>query len=313
MTDQHTADLPPIGEILAALEAAPPQDDSGGYSTDRLIELEAELAALEVRDFTISAPAGPIPARGYRSQDHAPVSALVWVHGGAFVGGSLDMPEAHWVGLSLAARGIPVLSVDYHKALHGVTFPIPSDDIRAAWTWALEHREELGFADIAVQSRGRERGRQPHRRGREAAVHGEAGRAGFASPRLPPRACGAAASLRRSAPGPAGTRHGVRGARRLDPGGHRALRGRGECGGRDRVRRQRSGARRTSGDLHLQRRRRRAEGIGRGVCDQARTGRGRCDGGNTARIDARLPQRTRVRCRAGRRRSAGAVAEAGRR
>ncbi|GAP57117.1 hypothetical protein AHiyo6_36820 [Arthrobacter sp. Hiyo6] len=33
------------------------------------------------------------------------------------------MPEAHWVSLHLASRGISVLSLDYRKALHGVRYP----------------------------------------------------------------------------------------------------------------------------------------------------------------------------------------------
>ena len=43
------------------------------------------------------------------------------------------MPEANWVALELAARGIPVLSVDYVKCLGDVHFPEPTDEVRAAW------------------------------------------------------------------------------------------------------------------------------------------------------------------------------------
>ncbi len=59
--------------------------------------------------------------------------ALVWVHGGAFIGGNLDMPESNWVARELAARGIPVASVDYAKCLGDVHYPVPSDDVLAAW------------------------------------------------------------------------------------------------------------------------------------------------------------------------------------
>jgi acetyl esterase len=67
----------------------------------------------------------------------------VWVHGGAFIGGHLDMPEANWVALELAARGIPVLSVDYVKCLGDVHFPEPTDEVRAAWNHAVAHAAEL--------------------------------------------------------------------------------------------------------------------------------------------------------------------------
>jgi acetyl esterase len=33
--------------------------------------------------------------------------------------------------------------VSYRKALHGVKFPVPSDDVYAAWTWATEHPDLL--------------------------------------------------------------------------------------------------------------------------------------------------------------------------
>ena len=61
-----------------------------------------------------------------------------------FIGGDLDMLEAHWVSLALAARGSGVLSLDYRKALRGVHYPVPSDDILAGWPWATTHADELG-------------------------------------------------------------------------------------------------------------------------------------------------------------------------
>ena len=41
---------------------------------------------------------------------------LVWLHGGAFMFGTLDMPEADQVGRRLSAAGITVVSVDYTLA-----------------------------------------------------------------------------------------------------------------------------------------------------------------------------------------------------
>lgn len=54
-------------------------------------------------------------------------AALVWVHGGAFIVGSLDQKEAHWPAIELASSGIPVFSVDYRPALNGVHYPTPQD------------------------------------------------------------------------------------------------------------------------------------------------------------------------------------------
>ena len=43
-------------------------------------------------------------------------AALVWLHGGAFMFGTLEMPEADQVGRRLSAAGVTVISVDYTLA-----------------------------------------------------------------------------------------------------------------------------------------------------------------------------------------------------
>jgi acetyl esterase/lipase len=107
-------------------------------------------AGVDVTDLVIDGRHGEIAARGYRG----PVSgagsgsgsdpglgtgpALVWAHGGGFIAGDLDMAEAHWVAVELARRGIPVLSVEYHKCLEGVHHPVPSDDVLDAWLWVMD-------------------------------------------------------------------------------------------------------------------------------------------------------------------------------
>jgi acetyl esterase/lipase len=74
-----------------------------------------------------------------------PTAALVWVHGGGFAAGDLDMPEADWVAHTLAARGVTVVSVDYRLVGDGCRYPAPSDDVITAWRWTLEHAGELGI------------------------------------------------------------------------------------------------------------------------------------------------------------------------
>ncbi|BDZ44472.1 alpha/beta hydrolase [Naasia aerilata] len=37
-----------------------------------------------------------------------------------------------------------MLAIDYSKALNGVHFPVPSDDVLAAWRWAVENADQLG-------------------------------------------------------------------------------------------------------------------------------------------------------------------------
>lgn len=139
--------MPAWSDLVAAVEAMSAEEYSAHLpsapSTAELVMHFPHLAAVLVKDVAIPGPHGVVPARLYRLPEPA-VASLVWVHGGAFVFGDLDMPEAHWVALALAAHGFPVLSVDYRKCLRGVHFPVPSDDVLAAWRWAVEHCHELG-------------------------------------------------------------------------------------------------------------------------------------------------------------------------
>lgn len=100
---------------------------------------------IAVHDRRIDGPHGDIPVRVYRAAGEPDPPALVWLHGGAFVGGDLDMPEADWVSRQLAARGITVVSVCYRLAIEGVHYPIPSDDGLAAFEWVTSRTSELGI------------------------------------------------------------------------------------------------------------------------------------------------------------------------
>lgn len=100
-------------------------------------------------DHVLDGPHGPLPIRVYTP--HAPTGpGLVWAHGGGFAGGDLDMPEADAVARAFAARGILVVSVGYALApvtaewtqrlgvpeRDGVHYPIPHDELVAAFRWA---------------------------------------------------------------------------------------------------------------------------------------------------------------------------------
>jgi xylan 1,4-beta-xylosidase len=109
---------------------------------------------LTIVDQVVPGPHGPVPVRVY-----TPVSAppdggrpcLVWMHGGAFAWGDLDMAEAHDVSCGVAGRAdAVVISVDYRLCpvmpeLGGtvgdrvdelgrpIRFPVPQDDCTAAF------------------------------------------------------------------------------------------------------------------------------------------------------------------------------------
>ncbi|TXN29495.1 alpha/beta hydrolase [Lacisediminihabitans profunda] len=131
--------LAPLIDVIRSLEdgtSAP--DPRTDIDTASLVARYPELGTVTIRDVSIPTRHGDIPARLYRPEG-MPKGGLVWAHGGSFIGGNLDMPEAHWVSLAVASRGFAVLSVEYTKALHGVHFPAPSIDLLEAWNWAVDN------------------------------------------------------------------------------------------------------------------------------------------------------------------------------
>lgn len=97
---------------------------------------------------TVAGPHADVPVRIYRSAPRGtgPVAGLVWMHGGAFVMGDLDSPDAHDVALGLVARlPLVVVTVRYRLALGGVHFPAPHEDVVAAYRWVLAHSGDLGI------------------------------------------------------------------------------------------------------------------------------------------------------------------------
>ncbi|RPE75349.1 acetyl esterase/lipase [Curtobacterium sp. PhB137] len=73
----------------------------------------ASVGTVDVMGDVLPGPHGPVPIRRYRPQDPAAAPTLVWLHGGGFFRGDLDLPESDAVARALSARGIPVVTVDY--------------------------------------------------------------------------------------------------------------------------------------------------------------------------------------------------------
>jgi acetyl esterase len=118
------------------------------------VTLEAAGYAFGIRTYRPAEPRGPV---------------LVWMHGGAFMFGDLDMPEADQVARALCERGVAVVSVDYTLApldalaalapLDGpegspppgrpgeaprARFPVASLQVVAAFDWASANAQSLG-------------------------------------------------------------------------------------------------------------------------------------------------------------------------
>ncbi|MGW0818004.1 alpha/beta hydrolase [Streptomyces viridiviolaceus] len=99
-----------------------------------------DAAGLEVEDRTVPADPG-VPVRVYRPRQAQ--SAVVWLHGGAWVVGDLDT-ERNWAVPIAELSGAVVISVDYRLAPEH-RFPAALDDVYAVLTWAHEHAAELGI------------------------------------------------------------------------------------------------------------------------------------------------------------------------
>jgi acetyl esterase len=102
---------------------------------------------VHTRSESAPGPHGTIPVRIYTPMDHLPAGApcLVWLHGGGFIGGDLDMHEADWTAREVCAgAGAVVVSVDYRLAVGGVCYPVPHDDTVAAVTWIRGRADDLG-------------------------------------------------------------------------------------------------------------------------------------------------------------------------
>lgn len=101
---------------------------------------------VDVRSGTAPGPHGPVPVRIYTpTGGGSDLPCLVWLHGGSFRMGDLDMPEADWTARQVCDRGgALVVSVDYRLCVGGVTYPVPHDDVVAAVRWVRDSAADLG-------------------------------------------------------------------------------------------------------------------------------------------------------------------------
>lgn len=116
----------------------------------------ANLPDVHTADAVAPGPHGGVPLRVYRPLTDADARpALVWLHGGAWVFGDLEMPEGDHTARRVAdAADAVVVCVDYRLALGGVHFPVPHDDCWAAYCWLREHATELGVDPARISVGG---------------------------------------------------------------------------------------------------------------------------------------------------------------
>ncbi len=132
-----TSAVPPSSAATPASASAPP-------------------AGLRVRNLDIAGPHGRLPLRLYQPSAGALLPLVLYLHGGRFVGGSLDDadPMARHIAGHLPAV---VVSVDYALA-PARPFPAAPEDAYAALRWAAEHAASLGADDRRIAVAGEEAG-----------------------------------------------------------------------------------------------------------------------------------------------------------
>ena len=97
----------------------------------------------QVRDISVTTPAGPIPGGVYGPARGGPaVPLIVYWHGGGWVIADLDTYDAS-ARASQAETGAVVLSLHYRQALEH-RFPAAHDDAVAGYRWAVSDARSLG-------------------------------------------------------------------------------------------------------------------------------------------------------------------------
>ncbi|MEX2500985.1 MAG: alpha/beta hydrolase [Trueperaceae bacterium] len=130
---QVTAGLPPLWERPL---------DQVRSEWARTALRDAQAPTCEVRDLTLSGPAGALHARLYRPAGASGTLPLVvYLHGGGFVLGDLDTHDAA-VRRGCTGTGVAWLSVAYRLAPEH-RYPAAVDDAEAVVRWAASHAADL--------------------------------------------------------------------------------------------------------------------------------------------------------------------------
>ncbi|WGY00441.1 alpha/beta hydrolase [Nocardioides sp. QY071] len=144
-------------DSLSARPAVPPWEMSiADYreAGERLVALAGELeTGCSVSELTIPVRHGALAARCYRPRRSEPaLPGVVYLHGGAFVRGSLDSHDP--LCRKLCARAdVIVISVGYSLAPED-RFPRAHHDSADAFSWVSEHAAQLGIDGNALAIAG---------------------------------------------------------------------------------------------------------------------------------------------------------------
>jgi len=125
--------------------------EQGDVGLAAMMALIPAMPDVLTKDFEIEGYQGaPISARWYYKENPQAAPAVLYIHGGGMVLGSMEIYSPA-VATIADGGGVPVLSVDYRLAPEH-PHPVPVEDCFAALTWLHAHAAELGVdpARIAV-------------------------------------------------------------------------------------------------------------------------------------------------------------------
>jgi acetyl esterase/lipase len=108
-----------------------------------------EVSGVQSTDVEIAGHEGAtITARLYQKEGSNPGSALLYIHGGGMVLGSMDLYDKV-PATYVAETGVPMLSVDYRLAPEN-PHPVPVEDCFAALSWLHEHAPNYGIDQARI-------------------------------------------------------------------------------------------------------------------------------------------------------------------
>jgi acetyl esterase len=138
-------DKPPARNAASMPAAESARRDRGRWASLKPFTAPHQEVA-RVQDLSAEGPQGPVPLRVFwpsSDADRAPL--VVYLHGGEYTAGSLDLYDSTCRALARGAHAV-VVAVAYRLAPQA-RFPAPSADVSAAMRWILAHAGEL-HADV---------------------------------------------------------------------------------------------------------------------------------------------------------------------
>ncbi|GAB2581608.1 alpha/beta hydrolase [Microlunatus antarcticus] len=141
---QPEAPLPAVGDVAARRARSE-------ENYPRLFAGVPQAVGVTRTDRTLTVADGTeILLRWYVPQDRSDGAAVLYLHGGGMIMGSVELNDA---GIASFAElsGVPMLAVDYRLAPE-FPHPVPVEDCYAALVWLAAHADELGVdpARVAV-------------------------------------------------------------------------------------------------------------------------------------------------------------------